>query len=97
MSLLRAEKASLRDTRITELKLAVASLKRQGVTWAEFFRYFRPKLGKTEWMILDSVMKGAPIETLDKTLLLRPENFLETLQNLTLAVSELVAKKSIKA
>lgn len=96
MSLLRSTADSLKKTRIEELKRAIESLKNNGVTWAEFFGYFRPRLDKSEWMILDSAMKGGVLDTLDKTLLLTPELYLEMLQNLTLTVSELVINKTIK-
>lgn len=50
---------------------------------ALFKRLRRYDLTKVELMIVDSAIKGMRLETLDRTLLLTEDNYLDSLQKLT--------------
>lgn len=61
----------------------MTDIKEAGLDWTALYSYLSRRTSKLEWMIIESLYKGAPLENLDTTLLILEDQYVEMLQHLT--------------
>jgi len=71
-----------------EIEKLMIDIKGTGLDWPSLYSYLNRRTSKLEWMIIESIYKGAPFENLDNTLLILPDQYIEMLKHITVVFQD---------